>query len=358
MSPPIVPQGRNPVPRGRPRRLAPPHREGTGRDPPVDARWARSSRWRSSVRVNRSASRRYWRPTPNARPAPSPSRRSKRGCSTGATSTTCGRRSRRSTASSSMLLAGQVRRLSQRVLEALYDPADRRVVRRLAELAELYDDGAAPIVIGLRQDDLATMAGTTRSTTNRVPPATRRCRRRRITSGPPRGARSRGVAQASALEPAQTASAPSQGRRLPHPEGSSATGGSVVAVVAGGSVVRGRRGRVLIGHHRLRRGRFDGRLRRVRRLRSWRLGDARARSDGPVVTTDCVSATVATSAAAPREPTRSCQARSSTCRVTGASARGRRRVRSSSSRTAATSGPAAAASAGPGLGHGPRVVGM
>jgi CRP-like cAMP-binding protein len=67
-----------------------------------------------------------------------------------------------------VLLASQVRRLSQRVLEALYDPADRRVVRRLAELAALYDDGAAPIVIRLRQDDLATMAGTTRSTTNRV----------------------------------------------------------------------------------------------------------------------------------------------------------------------------------------------
>jgi CRP/FNR family transcriptional regulator, cyclic AMP receptor protein len=66
------------------------------------------------------------------------------------------------------VLAGQVRRLSQRVLEALYDPADRRIVRRLAELAELYDEGESPIVIGLRQDDLATMAGTTRSTTNRV----------------------------------------------------------------------------------------------------------------------------------------------------------------------------------------------
>jgi CRP-like cAMP-binding protein len=67
-----------------------------------------------------------------------------------------------------VLLAGQVRRLSQRVLEALYYPADRRVVRRLAELAVLYDEGVLPIVIGLRQDDVATMAGTTRSTTNRV----------------------------------------------------------------------------------------------------------------------------------------------------------------------------------------------
>jgi CRP-like cAMP-binding protein len=66
------------------------------------------------------------------------------------------------------VLAGQVRRLSQRLLEALYLPADRRVVRRLSELAQLYDDGDSPIVIGLRQDDLATIAGTTRSTTNRV----------------------------------------------------------------------------------------------------------------------------------------------------------------------------------------------
>jgi CRP/FNR family transcriptional regulator, cyclic AMP receptor protein len=66
------------------------------------------------------------------------------------------------------LLAGQVRRLSQRVLEALYYPADRRVVRRLADLSQLYDEGKSPIVIGLRQDDLATIAGTTRPTTNRV----------------------------------------------------------------------------------------------------------------------------------------------------------------------------------------------
>lgn len=66
------------------------------------------------------------------------------------------------------ILAGQVRRLSRQVLEALYCPADLRVVRRLDELARLYDQGATPIVIGLRQDDLATMAGTTRPTANRV----------------------------------------------------------------------------------------------------------------------------------------------------------------------------------------------
>ncbi len=65
-------------------------------------------------------------------------------------------------------LAAQVRRLSAQVLEALYVPADERVVRRLHALTHVYDVGARPISIGIRQEDLATMAGTTRSTTNRV----------------------------------------------------------------------------------------------------------------------------------------------------------------------------------------------
>jgi CRP-like cAMP-binding protein len=65
-------------------------------------------------------------------------------------------------------LAAQVQRLSGQVLEALYVPADKRVVRRLAHLAELYDRGVTPIDIDVRQEDLATMAGTTRPTTNRV----------------------------------------------------------------------------------------------------------------------------------------------------------------------------------------------
>ena len=65
-------------------------------------------------------------------------------------------------------LAAQVRRLSAQVLESLYVPAEDRVVRRLETLAEVYDVGVRPIAIGVRQEDLATMAGTTRSTTNRV----------------------------------------------------------------------------------------------------------------------------------------------------------------------------------------------
>ena len=66
------------------------------------------------------------------------------------------------------LLAAQVRRLTGQVLEALYTPAEQRVVRRLADLVALYDTGTRPVVIGVRQEDLATMAGTTRPTANRV----------------------------------------------------------------------------------------------------------------------------------------------------------------------------------------------
>jgi CRP/FNR family cyclic AMP-dependent transcriptional regulator len=65
------------------------------------------------------------------------------------------------------LLAAQVRRLSELAVEAMFVPADTRVLRRLLALAAQFgeDDSA---VIPLTQDDLASMAGTTRSTANRV----------------------------------------------------------------------------------------------------------------------------------------------------------------------------------------------
>ena len=61
------------------------------------------------------------------------------------------------------LLAERIRRLDARLLEALYVPADTRILRRLDELAATY--GA---VIPLTQEDLAGLAGTTRATVNRV----------------------------------------------------------------------------------------------------------------------------------------------------------------------------------------------
>jgi CRP/FNR family cyclic AMP-dependent transcriptional regulator len=62
------------------------------------------------------------------------------------------------------ILSGQVRRLSRHLLEALYVPADKRVLRRLVEVAGLYDNGIVP----LTQEDLAGLAGTSRATVNRV----------------------------------------------------------------------------------------------------------------------------------------------------------------------------------------------
>ena len=65
-------------------------------------------------------------------------------------------------------LAAQVRRLSKQLVEALFVPADARVVRRVVLLADLYADGDGPVNVPLRQDDIASMAGTARPTANRV----------------------------------------------------------------------------------------------------------------------------------------------------------------------------------------------
>jgi CRP-like cAMP-binding protein len=62
------------------------------------------------------------------------------------------------------LLAEQLRRATDRVVEAHYVDAETRVRRRLVELAEIYDDAVVP----LTQEDIAAMAGTSRATVNRV----------------------------------------------------------------------------------------------------------------------------------------------------------------------------------------------
>jgi CRP/FNR family cyclic AMP-dependent transcriptional regulator len=89
------------------------------------------------------------------------------------------------------VLAAQVRRLSTHLLEALFLPAEKRVARRLVVLADEYGAGASdpapeptprgragrggpeapapqPVLIPLTQEHLATLAGTTRPTVNRV----------------------------------------------------------------------------------------------------------------------------------------------------------------------------------------------
>jgi CRP/FNR family transcriptional regulator, cyclic AMP receptor protein len=65
-------------------------------------------------------------------------------------------------------LVAEVRRLSIALLEALFVPVDKRVLRRVAELATLYGGGEGPAVIPLTQEEVAQLAGTTRPTVNKV----------------------------------------------------------------------------------------------------------------------------------------------------------------------------------------------
>jgi CRP-like cAMP-binding protein len=65
------------------------------------------------------------------------------------------------------MLDSRLRATSQTLLEALYLSAETRVMRRLAQLADIYAHQTT-VTIPLTQDDLASMAGTTRQTVNRV----------------------------------------------------------------------------------------------------------------------------------------------------------------------------------------------
>jgi CRP-like cAMP-binding protein len=65
-------------------------------------------------------------------------------------------------------LASEVRMLNERLLEALYVPVERRVLRRVVELAQLYGTGDGPVEVPLTQEELAGLAGTSRATVNQV----------------------------------------------------------------------------------------------------------------------------------------------------------------------------------------------
>ena len=62
------------------------------------------------------------------------------------------------------LLAEQLRRSTDRVVEAHHVDAETRVRRRLLDLAAMYEESVVP----LTQEDIAAMAGTSRATVNRV----------------------------------------------------------------------------------------------------------------------------------------------------------------------------------------------
>jgi CRP-like cAMP-binding protein len=68
------------------------------------------------------------------------------------------------------VLMAHIRRVNVQLMEALFVPVDRRVVRRLLSLADVYAarDQVDGVEVVLTQDDLASLAGTSRATVNRV----------------------------------------------------------------------------------------------------------------------------------------------------------------------------------------------
>jgi CRP-like cAMP-binding protein len=65
------------------------------------------------------------------------------------------------------LLAAQVRRLSDQLVDAHTMPADQRVLKQLRRLAAIFRDGATA-TMPITQEELASLAGTTRPTANRA----------------------------------------------------------------------------------------------------------------------------------------------------------------------------------------------
>jgi CRP-like cAMP-binding protein len=65
-------------------------------------------------------------------------------------------------------MAKEIRRLSSLLSDALYVPVDKRVLRRLLEVANAYGNDEPARVVPLTQDDLASLAGTTRPSANKA----------------------------------------------------------------------------------------------------------------------------------------------------------------------------------------------
>jgi CRP/FNR family cyclic AMP-dependent transcriptional regulator len=65
-------------------------------------------------------------------------------------------------------LVNEVRVLNERLLEALYVPVEKRVLRRLLGLVGMYPSADGPPTIALTQEALADLAGASRATVNQI----------------------------------------------------------------------------------------------------------------------------------------------------------------------------------------------
>ena len=65
-------------------------------------------------------------------------------------------------------LGARIDQLSAQLVEALYVPAERRVLRRVADLATAYRAGDGVVEVPLTQEEVGGLAGAARGTVNRV----------------------------------------------------------------------------------------------------------------------------------------------------------------------------------------------
>ena len=66
------------------------------------------------------------------------------------------------------LLAEKLQESMAQLMEVLFIPVDKRVLRVVERLADAFDDGTTTkVVVRVRQEDIASMAGTRRQTANR-----------------------------------------------------------------------------------------------------------------------------------------------------------------------------------------------
>lgn len=65
------------------------------------------------------------------------------------------------------IVAARLQESTDQLMEVLFIPVETRVLRVLLRLAETFDNGTEPIVVRVRQEDIAAIAGTRRQTANR-----------------------------------------------------------------------------------------------------------------------------------------------------------------------------------------------
>ena len=66
------------------------------------------------------------------------------------------------------MLADEVRLLDERLLESLYSPAEKRLARRLEEMAAVYGGDSGEVEIPLTQQQLAELTGASRATVSQI----------------------------------------------------------------------------------------------------------------------------------------------------------------------------------------------